>query len=367
MEHNDDNVQVSVGSSPSDSGRDATTNPTQAQSQTEIENTTRSGLADGAGHSAMEVEHAIQYTNTLHVAHSDVEADHADPQFAYDLPLLDSYGFETGINEATTLHYTDFLKDLLNCDGHADAAQPVPYGEFLESNNLWDQYLSEEPRFEDLRDLSLPNLLHTTGHLDRAAQARDSPIPSAQSHTTIEERACVAGARAFEQSGWNWTPTSASQPSDEQSQANLMLPQGWTSEMLQPDPSLAHKPLTVNDRNRVLSMLLAFCGKKHVVQIATTFPPVQALEGMLHTALRHQLADTLSWIHVPTLDPENMRDELLAAAIAYGASLTNIDLIQKLGHAMTDILRFAVTERVGLIHFSSHEPRLMRILVAPRH
>jgi hypothetical protein len=271
--------------------------------------------------------------------------------FDLDMCGLQTHGLDTGFTEAT-LTYADFLKDLLNWEGPRDGVQRPGAGDGQGSTNIWDQHLNIDVTFDELLDLPMPDIISPvqeaarpapTGGLNGSGTGRKMA-----GQTPFEERAFVAGARAFEGSWLNWSPDRMHQPSLDQDEASLGLPHDWSkdNDSLRRDPSLTQQPLTITDRHRVLSTLLLFSDKRSLIRIATTFPGTQELESMLHGFLRHQLVDPFSWFHVPTFSLPHLRDELLAALVAFGASLTRVEMLQKLGHAMADILRPVVIEQV---------------------
>lgn len=283
---------------------------------------------------------------------NDVLETHVAP-FDFDLSSLQTYGFDTGFTEATHT-YADFLKDLLNWENPDGAGHQSGRGESQGNTNIWDQHLNIEHTFDDLLDFPMPDVLlpadqaEPATHLDGADGC--TTRYRVTDRTSFEERAFVAGAQAFEGSWWNWSPDSMEQPCADQDEERLSLPHDFTRDSLRRDPSLSHQRLTVTDRDRVLSACLFFSDKRALIRIATAFPGVHELESMLHCFLRHQLGDTFSWLHVPTLKVADIADELLAALVAFGASLAHFEGIQKLGHAMADILRSPVIEQVFAVH-----------------
>lgn len=283
---------------------------------------------------------------------NDVSETHVAP-FDFDPSSLQTYGFDTGFTEATHT-YADFLKDLLSWEDPDGAGHQSGRGESQGNTNIWDQHLNIEQTFDDLLDFTTPDFLLPAGQAEPATHL-DGADGCTTRHrvtdrTSFEERAFVAGAQAFEGSWWNWSPDSMEQACTDQDEERLSLPHDFTRDSLRRDPSLSHQRLTVTDRDRVLSACLFFSDKPALIRIATAFPGVHEMESMLHCFLRHQLVDTFSWLHVPTLKVADIADELLAALVAFGASLVHVEGIQKLGHAMADILRSPVIEQVFAVH-----------------
>jgi hypothetical protein len=276
---------------------------------------------------------------------SEIPGAHLD----FDTSGLQNHGFDTGFAE-DTLTYTDFLNDLLNLQGPGDVVHWPHSDESREKTNIWDKHLNINQSFDELLDFSMSDLMSSVTQAEPSASAvrKDGCVIRYRlaDRTSFEERASVAGAQAFKESGWNWTPDHTDKPSVEQDEVSLSMPHDWTTDGLRRDASLARQPLTMKDRDRVILTLSTFSDKLPLVRIATHFPGAHDMESMLHGFLRHQLIDTFSWFHVPTWSLAGFRDELLAALIAFGATLTHLEVIQKLGHAIADILRCAVLDQV---------------------
>ncbi|KAJ0419693.1 hypothetical protein BJY00DRAFT_324227 [Aspergillus carlsbadensis] len=288
-----------------------------------------------------------------------------DAPFDFDLPSLQTYGFETGFTEAT-LTYADFLKDLLDWEDPDGVGHQPGRGEGQGNTNIWDQHLNIEQTFDHLPDLSMPDFLLPVVQAEPAAHPAGTDGCTTRNRvtdrTSFEERAFVAGAEAFKGSWWNWSPDSMEPPCSDLDEERLSLPHDFTRDSLRRDPSLSHQGLTVTDRDRVLSVCLFLSDRRALIRIATAFPGIREMESMLHCFLRHQLVDTFSWLHVPTLKVADIADELLAALVAFGASLSHVEGIQKLGHAMADILRSHVIEQWRRDNSSTRHLELLQAL-----
>lgn len=268
---------------------------------------------------------------------------------SYIFSNYDTQDMGIGMSEAA-LNYTDFLKDLLfpptlgqdslvNIEEH-QWNQPA-------GSSIWDQYQGGISGVDDLSPsyiLSWSNILGDGKDLERGhpetihERTRNQPF--------LEDATAIAGAQAFQQSGWNWAPS----PEDHGSadQGNLSLPQGWEmpNDILGLDPPVWNKCLGSKGRDRILNILLSYCEKRHFIRAVSMFPTGPVLEVLLHMFLHSQASNILPWIHVPTFDPNTVRDELLAAVVASGACFAPVDTVQKLGHAMPEILRMAAADVV---------------------
>ncbi|OJJ08330.1 hypothetical protein ASPVEDRAFT_878854 [Aspergillus versicolor CBS 583.65] len=290
--------------------------------------------------------------------------------------VLCDYDWNASV-ESSELDQQDSMEDVL-LDSQPRAAQ-APIDPAIDSSlglsapagparprttNIWDQHLNIDQTFDELLNLPMPDFMSPAEEAGPSASLAGLDCSGTRQKTSFEERAFAAGARAFEGSWLNWSPDSMHQPSIDQDEANLSLPHDWTKDKdsLRRDPSFTQQPLSIADRERVLSTLLLFSDRRPLIRIATTFPGTQEMESLLHGFLRHQLADTLSWFHVPTFSLSRLRDELLAALVAFGATLAHVEVIQKLGHAMADILRYSVIEQWRRDNSLSRDLQLMQAL-----
>ncbi|KAK3680733.1 hypothetical protein LTR37_021088 [Vermiconidia calcicola] len=260
--------------------------------------------------------------------------------------LTHGYDFG-GVDDHNPLEYADFLKDLLFTSPQEIDSEAMGFGLIAARNDPWDTDMEV--------NLGIGDALAAVPFGDIP------PVPSPEVHfgeVVDEQRRIVAansddlaldaGKKAFSTSVWHWVPTSSDHAAE--GQAGLALPTEISSRAdtaLTLTDDILSKRLVPRDRDRVLSILLERCERQHIVRIASSFPTYNLMEKLLHTALHFQTPGTMQWLHVSTLEPSKIRDELLCALVAYGAILSPVSAIQNLGFAMADILFWAVPDVWG--------------------
>jgi hypothetical protein len=272
------------------------------------------------------------------------------------IPSLDSHstmsgGFEMPVTPTSDLNitetselYADFLKGLLD-NGSSDNMYPPLVSADDLGVGFWDDYLDANKNLEGIHDVqSLPPPTISSTLTIQAGLGVDRRDMNA-----LEQKAFHAAANAFEQSGWNWSPSSQDHRSAEH--GGLSLPHDWARQqgIPQPDADFSAKQMGLTDRERVMGVLLTYCSKQHLARMVSTFPSIGSLNGLVHGFLRSQTSSHEPWIHVPTFDPTTSRPELLAAVLAHGACSTPVEVMTKLGYAMIDIVRSAVVDNVSII------------------
>ncbi|KAI4730491.1 hypothetical protein E4T49_01689 [Aureobasidium sp. EXF-10728] len=235
--------------------------------------------------------------------------------------------------------YADFLKNLLD-NGSSEALYPPAMSADDFGIGFWDDYLDANMSLGRTAEVHIPSPQVRSGVPTVQAGSREC----SRDTSTLEQKALRAAANAFEQSGWNWSPSSDNHRSAEH--GGLSLPHDWTRQegLPQPDADFSAKRLRPTDRERVMGLLLTYCSKQHLARMVSTFPSVGSLDGLVHRFLRSQTSRHEPWIHVATFDPTSIRPELLAAVLAHGACSTSAEVIRKLGYAMIDIVRTAVID-----------------------
>lgn len=282
---------------------------------------------------------------TLLVATSDSTTDSLTFMPSMDSNSTMSCSFAVPLTPTSVLNatdtselYADFLKGLLNNGASDNMYPPIMSAEDL-GVGFWDDYLDANMSLEgtvDVQSLSPPTDINT-------CTTQTGP----EEGKILEQKAFHAAANAFEQSGWNWSPSSQDRRSAEH--GGLSLPHDWARQegIPQPDADFLTKQMGLTDRERVMGLLLTYCSKQHLARMVSTFPSVGSLNGLVHRFLRSQTSGHQSWIHIPTFDPTTSRPELLAAVVADGACSTPVEVMMKLGYAMIDIVRTAVIDNVS--------------------
>lgn len=180
--------------------------------------------------------------------------------------------------------------------------------------------------------------------------------PYAPTMSSSSENATLAGvgAEAFKGSLiGSWTP----QPEDSSmmERQNLVAPMNVdTMPIFTESKEILLEPLSLNARDRILGMVLETCPHAASSRIIASFPSAEFLNNCIQYYFCRRHEEQLdSYIHLPTLKPNDQRAELLAVLAAAGAVCTASGVVRKLGYALQESVRHAVQRRVrsGPIHF----------------
>lgn len=156
------------------------------------------------------------------------------------------------------------------------------------------------------------------------------------------------GAQAFKDSLWRWIP--GQQDHGYAEQLNLSLPPdadlsrirlAFGGELVQPR-------ISQTSRDRILGMVLSTCQQNSFARVVSSFPSADLLTRLLHNFIdfHSRLADC--WIHLPTIQRDQSKPELLAIMVASGAVLSGVQVIRKLGFALQEAVRLAVPKLVSV-------------------
>jgi hypothetical protein len=249
----------------------------------------------------------------------------------FEMPYnLDSFGG----SDATM---GDFLIGVMN---------PAPSDTFANVDTMLPDVL--DFTFDDFMEFPLSNF-------ERGAylsQPVASTIPSAhrdisRSHeasgtlTPNVRKAADIGLQAFKESMWSFTPGQDDRHTADQIYLTLP-PHAATSGNLPESPSSWQ--LSLEARDRMLALILRLCERDVQRHIVARFPTSELLSAMAENFLAYHSRQVLSWVHLPTLDLEEIREELLLSIVSWGAAHSRHPDIRKLGFAMQETARFAVAE-----------------------
>ena len=171
--------------------------------------------------------------------------------------------------------------------------------------------------------------------------------------SSSENSMAGVGADAFKGSLiGSWTP----QPEDSSmmERQNLVVPKNVdTMAIFTGSKAVLNEPLSLNTRDRILGMVLETCPHSASSRIIASFPSAEFLNNCIEYYFSRRHEEQIdSYIHLPTLQPNNQRAELLAMLAGAGAVCTASSLIRKLGYALQESVRHALQRRVrrALIH-----------------
>jgi hypothetical protein len=146
---------------------------------------------------------------------------------------------------------------------------------------------------------------------------------------------------AFKQSIWRYLPQrnkdhgAAEQPNlaFSDSEATNTRRSGMTSRR-----AIAERLDRVS-RDRLMALVLGTCSPANVKKIASAFPSIELLDGLIQYFLTSPSIDAQSWFHLPTFSPSKTSPELLACIVSAGAAATPDTPLRKLGFALHEASR----------------------------
>ncbi|EMD89583.1 hypothetical protein COCC4DRAFT_159085 [Bipolaris maydis ATCC 48331] len=175
----------------------------------------------------------------------------------------------------------------------------------------------------------------------QAPFAADTPSTDAQGteHSHPETDTAPGRAEAFKQSIWRYLPQSSRNASAEQ--VNLAFSDA------ERDSRRAHiaqrrvvtEKLPRVSRDRLMALVLGTCTPENVKKIASAFPSVELLDGLIQYFLTSPSLDALTWFHLPTFSPSKLNPELLASIASAGAATIPDSSLRKLGYALHEASR----------------------------
>lgn len=112
------------------------------------------------------------------------------------------------------------------------------------------------------------------------------------------------------------------------------------------DQRILAERLEQSSRDKLLAIILKTCDATNLGRVVASFPSTDLLDDFLQCFFAKETPRQDSFIHVPTFNPNRIRAELLGAIVAAGAVSTDIKALQKLGHAITEAIRIALTDAI---------------------
>lgn len=157
----------------------------------------------------------------------------------------------------------------------------------------------------------------------------------------LESDSAPVRAEAFKQSIWRYNPRRDKDHSGME-QSNLAFPDSdkdSTRRAHLPQRRALNERLGRVSRDRVMALVLGTCSPENVKRIASAFPSVELLDGLIQFFLTSPVLDVQSWFHLPTFSLAKMSPELLACIISAGAASTPDVPLRKLGFALHEAAR----------------------------
>lgn len=148
-------------------------------------------------------------------------------------------------------------------------------------------------------------------------------------------------AEAFKQSIWRYLPRRDRDHSGME-QNNLAFPDSDKDNSRRahlPQRRAVNERLGRVSRDRIMALVLGTCSPENVKRIASAFPSVELLDGLIQFFLTSPSLDVQSWFHLPTLSLAKLSPELLACIVSAGAASTPDVPLRKLGFALHEAAR----------------------------
>ncbi|KIX09562.1 uncharacterized protein Z518_00642 [Rhinocladiella mackenziei CBS 650.93] len=165
------------------------------------------------------------------------------------------------------------------------------------------------------------------------------PSPSASLASRLGQATSDAVVEAFKQSAGRWDPEKHHYRAVAL-ESSLSLGTTKIDGVGRFDPHIFNEDLSINIRDQILGVIARSCEQDNLVHVISAFPGVEVLDRLLKAFLTWHVAQTESWIHLPTMSLKEARIELLMACIASAAAISPSRPVQKFGLAIQEFLVF---------------------------
>ncbi|KAJ6186172.1 hypothetical protein N7519_007473 [Penicillium mononematosum] len=199
-------------------------------------------------------------------------------------------------------------------------------------------------RFLDAYNISIPFEVSSVHPTPTGAQT-----PHAASHTDPGQPAAMC-TEAFQNSHWKFRPNAKDHSGAEEHNlslpaANSAYPSPESGVALNLDTRITCAELGNLVRDKILMMVVNSCHSDNLSKAVASFPSAGLLDTLLQYYLTSPVTHATSFLHAASFDPNEKRPELVAAMAACGAVLTSDPALSKLGYAIQECLRIAISKR----------------------
>ena len=95
-----------------------------------------------------------------------------------------------------------------------------------------------------------------------------------------------------------------------------------------------------------MALVLGTCSTENIKKIASAFPSIELLDGLIQYFLSSPSLEAQLWFHLPTFSPSTLNPELLASVVSAGAAtIPNVSL-RKLGFALHEASRIGQSRTI---------------------
>lgn len=250
-------------------------------------------------------------------------------------------------NNATSLSFFD---NTLSQFDQTPGQNPL-LPDYFQNLPPFDQFLSGQQTPRGIMDMSFDIDIGLTdldlGLLDQynfqVPFAADTPSTDVQGpeQPVIESEGVPVRTEAFKQSVWRYQP----QPNKDYpgaAQADLAFTDSEKDNERR--SHITQRRVVVEKlhrvgRDRLLALVLGTCSAENVKRIASAFPSIDLLDGLIQYFLTAPSLDAQNWIHLATFSPSKISPELLACIVSAGAATTPDLPLRKLGFALHEASR----------------------------
>ncbi|KAF4980018.1 hypothetical protein FZEAL_3880 [Fusarium zealandicum] len=199
-------------------------------------------------------------------------------------------------------------------------------------------------QFLDSYNMSIPfEVSNTTQPTSRGSQT-----PHTASHTDPGQPAAMC-TEAFQNSHWRFRPNAKDHAGAEEHYLAIPsvtpdYPSPESRVSLDTETRVTCAKLGGPARDRILMMVVNSCQSDNLSKAVASFPSAELLDTLLQYYLTSPVTHAVSFLHAASFDPNEKRPELVAAMVASGAVLTSDATLSKLGYAIQECLRMAISK-----------------------
>lgn len=254
-----------------------------------------------------------------------------------------------GVLERNGSYFPEFLRNVVADPGAAQTTERI------ESSANFNTSFFPQNHFnvglEDGDNGWNADLWYSDGLQDAFNMPLDAtftPYSRQASDSSENSSAAGVGADAFKKSLiGSWTPSPEDSSMTERQ--NLVAPENVDAmPIFVESKRIMPEALSLNARDRILGMVLEACPQSAASRIIASFPSAEFLNNCIQYYFSHRHEEQIdSYIHLPTLKPNEQRAELLAMLASAGAVCTGSTVVRKLGYALQEAVRHAISRRVS--------------------
>lgn len=253
-----------------------------------------------------------------------------------------------GVLEFNGSFYPDFLRNVLTDSGSAHTT--ARYDPATSANQAFFPQNFADIVPEDGNYGSSNELWYSESLQDAFRMPYESTFTSyapVMNSGTENSSSAGVGADAFKRSLiGSWTPRP--EDSSMMERRNLAAPENVdTMPIFAESQRLLHDPLSIHARDRILGMVLETCPQSSASHVIASFPSADFLSSCISYYFSRRHKEQIdSYIHLPTIDVNKQKAELLAMLVSAGAVCTASTAVRKLGYALQEAVRQALGKRV---------------------